>query len=494
MRILIATSEAVPFAKTGGLADVSSGLAKALDSSGHDVTLMMPCYRKLIKESNRGEAFAEIRVPLRNVILTANLYRTTLPGSDVEVILVDQPEFFDRPKLYNDEHGDYHDNAERFIFLSRAIVEHATTLGRFDIIHANDWQTSLVPALVLNERQTHGAFGDTGTVLTIHNMAFQGSFPAHRFPLTGLPGQFFTWQNLEFYGGLNMLKGAISLSDMVTTVSPTYAREICHPDFGYGLDPALLGRGEDLVGILNGIDPTVWNPATDTHIAENYDVSSVHEGKPVCKAALQQEFGLPQDPDSIIFGMVSRLTDQKGLDLITAKADEILQARVQFAFLGTGDPYFEQLLSDIRGRYPDKVGLHIGFDEGLAHRIEAGSDIYFMPSRFEPCGLNQMYSLAYGTVPIVHTVGGLADSIVDASTREIEAGRATGFQFSTYDANEFLNAVWHATGIYQHKRESWNMLIENGMRQDFTWNSSADQYVSVYKRAIENARMRRIKA
>ncbi len=485
MNILIASSEAVPFAKTGGLADVASGLSKALAEIGHEVTLIMPCHRRFIKEEQRGDSIAEIKIDLRNTTFVANIRQTTLPGSHVKVILVDQPQFFDRDALYNEGPTDYPDNAERFIFFSKAVVEYAATLGHPDIIHANDWQTGLIPALVTHERN-NGRFLNTGTVLTIHNMAFHGWFPDYQMELTGLPSSYFNWKQMEAWGQLNLLKTGITMADMVTTVSPSYAREICRPEYGYGLDPVLLERGDTLVGILNGVDTQVWNPAVDQKIAANYTADTFQTGKPKCKQALQNEMGLAEDEDAFLLGMVTRLTDQKGLDLIVEKADQILQARVQFAFLGTGDKHHEEALNALRARHPGKVGVYIGFKDDLAHRIEAGSDAYLMPSLFEPCGLNQMYSLIYGTVPIVHAVGGLADSIVDADMTNVQNQTATGFQFFHYDAETFLQTVWTAIGLYQHYRTIWNQIAITGMQRDSSWSSSAAEYVKVYERARGN--------
>lgn len=485
MRILMASSEAVPYAKTGGLADVATGLSKSLSKAGHDVTLVLPLHRRFIPEGKRGEPVALIRVDMRQATISATVRRSLLPGTNVEVLLVDQPNFFDRPSLYTEQGTDYADNAERFIFFSRAVFEIAQTLVRPNIIHVNDWQTSLVPALVHHDRSLSGRFAQTGTVLTIHNMAFHGHFPAWQMELTGLPREYFNWRQMEFYGGLNLLKSGIALADMVTTVSPTYAREICRPENGYGLDPMLLERGDTLVGILNGVDLQEWNPQIDRFLSNRYDAQSVTEGKPLCKAALQQELGLIASPTSMLMGMVSRLTDQKGLDLITARADDLLRADVQLAFLGTGDRWFEDAIRSLVHRYPGRVAAKIGFDEGLAHRIEAGCDVYLMPSRFEPCGLNQQYSLIYGTPPVVHAVGGLVDSVVDATDENLAAGTATGVHFREYNPDAYMAAVWHAFGLYTHRPEDFRKMVTAGMARDSSWNRSAEQYLGVYQRAVE---------
>lgn len=488
MRIMMVASEAVPFAKTGGLADVSTGLSKALAEAGHEVTLVMPCYTKFIQEADRGTLIGEVRVNFPSTSVDANVLETSIPDSQVKVLLIDRPSFFDRNGLYVENGHDYGDNAERFLFFSRAAVEVARTFFVPEVIHANDWQTGLVPGLILQERENQGRLGGVATVFTIHNMAFHGQFPSVQMMNTGLAARYFNWEQLEYFHQLNLLKGGIAMADRVTTVSPTYAREICTPEFGYGLDPVLENRGADLVGILNGVDMKIWNPATDPHLAQNYSIANYRQGKAACKAALQRELGLAENPNALVFGLVSRLTDQKGLDLITQKATQILGANVQFAFLGTGDPHYERVLTDLHHQFPERVAAVIGFDDGLAHRIEAGADAYLMPSRFEPCGLNQQYSLIYGTPPLVHAVGGLADSVVDPNRHTLDSGTATGFKFDQYNADLFLETVWRAVGMFQHHHEDWHKLVLNGMTRDSSWNRSAQEYVDVYHQAIASLR------
>lgn len=487
MRILMVSSEAVPYAKTGGLADVATGLSKALADAGHDVTLVLPLYRRTIPEARRGEPVAIVGVDLRNSTVKATVRRSLLPGTSIEVLLVDQPTFFDRRSLYTENGVDYPDNAERFIFFSRAALEIAQTLVRPNIIHVNDWQTALIPGLIRHQRSLGGRFINSGTVLTIHNMAFHGQFPGWQMELTGLPEEYFNWQQMEYYGHLNLLKTGISMADMVTTVSPTYAREICQPEFGCGLDPLLLQRGVSLVGILNGVDTGEWNPERDEHLPQTYSAETVATGKAACKAALQKEMGLHIHPRAMLLGMISRLTDQKGLDLISARADEILQADVQMVFLGSGDRWFEDFLRSLQHRYPGKVAVQIGFNEPLAHRIEAGADAYLMPSRFEPCGLNQQYSLLYGTLPIVHAVGGLMDSVTDATAENLEQQRATGFVFPHDNSDEFIGAIWRAVGLYHHHPERWDQMVQTAMSQDLSWRRSAQDYLNVYERALAAA-------
>lgn len=488
MRILLVSSEAVPFAKTGGLADVATGLAKALANEGNDVVLAIPCYRRFILDLARGEKIGQVEVQLRSRRVQADIYETFLDDSPLRVWLVDQPNYFDRGSLYTEGGMDYADNAERFLFFSRAILEAARNLYLLpQVIHANDWQTGLVPAIVREQLRHSTDYARTGTVFTIHNMAFHGSFPFSDMELTGMPQKYFNWRQMEFYGRLNLLKTGIAFADMVTTVSPTYAREICTSEYGYGLDPALMDCGDRLVGILNGVDPEAWNPEIDPLISEHYTAQSVGPGKAACKAALQKDLGLAPRPEAMLLGMISRLTDQKGFDLIADKAEAMLQANLQLVFLGNGEERYEKLLRDLQERYPGKVSATIGYNERLAHRIEAASDAYLMPSRFEPCGLNQQYSLVYGTPPIVHSVGGLADSVIDATDENIWAGTANGFVFTKYKSEAFIEAVWRAVGMFQHRQDDWQRLIQHGMNQDLSWTSSASKYLEVYQRAIRMA-------
>lgn len=486
MKIVNASSEAIPFAKTGGLADVASGLSKALSAAGNDVTLILPYYRRVTPQHLVGDSLGQITVKVGEKNADATLFAGRMPGSSLRVILIDKPDYFDRGALYTEKGHDYHDNCERFVFFSRAVLEAARTLDlKPDVFHAHDWQTGLIPALVRTEWRKQPGCEQTAAVYTIHNMAFQGKFPWWDMRLTGMSWEYFTWQQMEYYGDLNLMKTGIVFSDITTTVSPTYAKEICRPDYGYGLDSVLSLRGNRLVGILNGVDTDEWNPETDKYLPVKYTLSNFAEGKAACKKALQQEFGLPQRAEAMVFGMVSRLTDQKGLDLIIAKAEELLKADIQLFFLGTGDVRTENALHELAHRFAQKVGVRIGFDEGLAHRIEAGADAYLMPSRFEPCGLNQMYSMAYGTPPIVMNVGGLADSVTDTTAETLMNGTATGFKFTTYTPEAFLSAVWKCVGCFLHDRVGWSKLVENGMTRDWSWKRGAADFTQAYQRAMQ---------
>lgn len=496
LRIVIASSEAVPFSKTGGLADVSGALAKALDALGHDVVLILPDYT-VLRQNNRSlppiyETGLKVTIPMNGRPMTCTISWTTLPGSQARVLLVRQPEYFDRRHLYQEQGHGYIDNCERFCFFSRVIPELCRQMVlRPDIVHCNDWQTGLIPALIHSQYAPIHGFQSTATVMTLHNMAYQGRFWHFDMPLTGMDWRYFNYHHLETWGDLNLLKTGIAFADQVTTVSPTYAREICTPEGGYGLDGLLSHRTSDLTGILNGIDDDTWNPASDSFLPERYNASTWQQGKATCKDHLQKRLKLPHRPDIPVLGMVSRMADQKGFDLVMASAERLLSQDLQMVFLGTGDPHYEVQLRELAHRYPDKVAAEIGFDESLAHQIEAGSDIFLMPSRFEPCGLNQMYSLKYGTVPVVRKVGGLADSVIDLNGDSDSLKSATGFVFSEYSREQFANTVERAIRTYSDKT-TWHQLIANGMSSDFSWTRSAARYVEIYHKAISRVASRRI--
>lgn len=485
MRIVLTSSEAVPFAKTGGLADVTTALAKALARASHQVWLVLPHYPALPSMRNHSVEATDqtLEIPVGTKHVAGTILRAELPDSDVEVLLIDQPDYFSRAGLYQENGEDYIDNCARFVFLSRAVMETIRALDlQPDVIHANDWQTGLVPALLRIEYQQLPGFQETASTFTIHNMAFQGQFWHWDMELTGLDWKYFNWRQMEFFGHLNLLKTGVVFADMITAVSPTYAQEIQTPEFGCGLDGVLHTHREKLVGILNGVDTEVWNPATDRNLVQNYDVRTLRDGKAACKAALQKRLGLPQKSDIPLLAMISRMTEQKGFDLIAASAETMLELDLQVAFLGTGDEEFEQFIRELVERVPEKAAAVIGFDEALAHQMEAGADIYLMPSRFEPCGLNQMYSMAYGAVPIVHAIGGLADSVVDATAEHLAAGTANGFRFEVYRAEELLRQIRRAIELYE-ERSVWEQLVHAGMEHDWSWSRSAAEYVEVYRRA-----------
>ena len=494
MRLVLISSEAVPYSKTGGLADVTTALAKALAAAGHAVTLILPHYGRVQAKNGRPPASLDgprFPVPLGDATVEAGSGWDVLPapggpagpGAEVTVRFVDRPEYFDRPGLYGDPAGDYRDNAERFLFFSRAALELTKRLAlRPHAVHAHDWQTGAVPAMLAEDYRGTPGFEDTGSVFTIHNLAFQGQFPHWDMRLTGLDWRLFHYTQFEHHGGVNLLKAGISLADKVTTVSPSYAAEITTEAGGYGLEGALTARGGDLTGVLNGVDPAEWGPAADPHLPANYTAADWKAGKAACAAALRKEMKL-DDGDGPLFGMISRMTDQKGFDLIAGCAEELLATGARFALLGTGDPRYEGFVRHLANRHPGRVAATVGFDNGLAHRIEAGCDAYLMPSLYEPCGLNQMYSLAYGTVPVVHAVGGLADTVVDAAPEALEAGTANGFAFGSPTPTDLWEAVSRAVECYVDAPGTWDELVKNGMAADHSWEASAAKYVELYESA-----------
>lgn len=494
LRIVLAASEAVPFSKTGGLADVAGALAGSLSHLGHDVVLILPDYfpirqaagDRIPKVAETGLRFS---IPMNGRSMTATVNWCTLNGGAVRVFLVRQPEYFDRQQLYQEHGHDYVDNCERFCFFSRSVMEICRQMVlRPDIIHCNDWQTGVIPGLLATQYADRTGFEATASVFTLHNMAFQGRFWHLDVPLTGISWKYFNYHYMESWGELNLLKTGISFADSITTVSPTYAEEICTAEGAFGLDALLRMRKSDLTGILNGIDAEVWNPATDPSLPAKYSAADPVAGKSVCKLHLQQRMGLAVRPQTPLCGMISRMTDQKGFDLISAAADRLLSQDLQLVFLGTGDPVYENRIRQLAERFPEKVAAFIGFDDALAHQIEAGADIFLMPSRFEPCGLNQMYSLRYGTVPVVRRVGGLADSVVNYNSQNIDS--ATGFVFSGYDGDLLAETLERAMAAFR-RPEDWKKLIHNGMTADFSWDRSAARYVDIYCQAIAKIPLRR---
>ena len=480
MRVVYASSEAAPFAKTGGLADVAGALPPALARAGADTAVFIPLYAKC-RESGLSMEKTGVRlnVSVGGMMVDAGIWRSDIGG--VPVYLVEQDGFFDRPELYGTIYGDYPDNMERFAFFSRAVIEAVNALAmKPDVFHVNDWQTALIPVYAKTVYENRKLFRHVPCLLTIHNMTYQGMFPAQRFPLLGLDWRLFNWREMEFYGRINLLKGGIVFSEAVSTVSRKYAEEITAPEYGAGLDGVLRERSGDLYGIINGVDYAVWNPSSDVLIPARYDADSLH-GKAKCKKALQKEMGLPVKKGVPLIGMVGRLVDQKGLDIFSAALDGILKLGVQTVVLGTGMEHYHRVLTRTAAASPEKLAVKIGFDNGLAHRIEAGCDMFLMPSRFEPCGLNQLYSLRYGTVPIVHAVGGLADTVKDWDASD---GAATGFCFHDYSPSALLEALRRALALYARPRE-WRRLMVSGMKQDWSWNRSASEYMSLYSRILE---------
>jgi starch synthase len=478
--ILMVASEATPWAKTGGLADVVGALPAALDRLGHHVTTVLPRYRSVhVPESathDRPVRIGSLDIQTRFHVITESPRR--------RVVFVDVPRYFDRPGLYGDASGDYPDNAERFALLSTAALDfaqHDAAGRRVDVVHAHDWQGGLAPTLLATWPGRWPALSSAGRVFTIHNLAYQGLFPRDMVPALGLPREVFHIDRGEFWGKFSVLKAGINDSDEITTVSPTYARETQTRAFGSGLEGVLAARADRYTGILNGIDADVWNPATDRFLPARYDAGDL-TGKRICKRVLLERFHLPVGDDALhrpLMGMVSRLVDQKGLDLFEAAAPSLVELDATGVFLGSGESRYEALLRRLAAAHPVRVGVHIGFDEPLSHLIEAGSDMFLMPSRFEPCGLNQMYSLRYGTVPIVHAVGGLDDTIQPYTAR---ARRANGFKFHEPTPEALVRTVRQAVRLYRD-RHAWQRLMLQGMTEDHSWAPPAKEYVKVYRRA-----------
>jgi starch synthase len=477
MKIAFAASECVPFSKTGGLADVVGALPPALAALGHDVTVYLPKYRQT-KLTNATTVIRSITVPFDD------RYRfcSVLDGgihSGVRFYFIDYPAYFDRDALYGTPIGDYRDNAERFALYSRAVLEAAKILGVPDILHGHDWQSALVPILLRSLYDDDPAFHDVATVLTIHNIGYQGLFPPDTLPLLMLPWDLFTISKLEFYGKVNFLKGALVFSDFITTVSKRYSQEIQTAEYGFGLEGVLRARSATVSGILNGVDYQEWSPETDKFTVAHYSPEDL-SGKAACKQDLLAEFGVVNGNSALpVIGIVSRFAAQKGFDLISQVADRLAREDMIVVVLGTGDKEYEELFRRLNKQYPQKFAVKIAYDNKIAHKIEAGADMFLMPSRYEPCGLNQIYSLKYGTVPVVRATGGLDDTIEpwDPNTR-----RGTGFKFSEYTGEALLATVRAALLAYRDK-ESWRTLMRNGMSKDFSWTTAAREYVRVYERA-----------
>ncbi|NIS73711.1 MAG: glycogen synthase GlgA [Deltaproteobacteria bacterium] len=480
MKVLVVSSEIVPFAKTGGLADVTGTLPKVLRRKGVEVDCILPKYKTVTEGNHRLEPVgSRIKVPIGNREEEGNILVTRL-NDDVNFYLVQNERYFNRDFLYGTNEGDYVDNAERFIFFSRAVLEFLVhNQMRYDIIHANDWQTGLIPVYLKTIYSGHDVFSKIASVLTIHNLGYQGLFWSHDMPLTGLGWEMYTPQALEFYGKINFLKGGLVFSDVLNTVSETYAKEIQTEEFGFGLEGVLYGERDNLFGILNGVDYEIWSPETDPHIKANYRPDDL-SGKLVCKKDLLDEYGFSSETETPVVGIISRLVAQKGFDILYEIGSKLAGLDVRFVVLGTGERKYEEFFREMASRYPSKFGVKIAYDDVIAHKIEAGADMLLMPSRYEPCGLNQIYSLKYGTVPIVRNTGGLADTVVDIDE---QPGRGTGFKFYQYDSALLFETVARALSWY-HKKEDWKKMMIRGMGQDFSWDVSASQYLDLYKTAL----------
>jgi starch synthase len=478
LHVAFAASEMVPFIKTGGLADVAAALPKALGRLGHRLTVFVPRYGPIAFPP--GDLVGSVHVPVDRLPRSAGFYRRQGdPG--VQVVFVEHPPFFDRPFPYGADGRDYPDNASRFAFFARACLEYFRARGeRPDVFHAHDWQAGLVPVYLKAFYWSDPTLARTPSVFTIHNLAYQGNFGMDTLATLGLPAHLGTPEGLEFYGQISYLKGAVVFAEALSTVSPEYAREIQTPAYGHGMDGVLRSRAEDLVGILNGVDYDEWDPSVDGYIVRRYSASALG-GKAACKADVLRQFGLPATPELPLTGVISRLVYDKGLDLVLAAGEELVRRPLRLIVLGTGESVIEQGLRALAARAPDRVAARFVYDAALAHKIEAGADLFLMPSRSEPCGLTQMYSLRYGTVPIVRATGGLVDTVEPYDPR---TGKGTGFRFDAATPSALLAALDHALAVYRDRR-AWRRLMQSGMSRDFGWERSAEQYVELYRRAIE---------
>jgi len=478
MKIAMIASEANPFAKTGGLADVLGTLSVALERLGHEVTVILPAYRCVLQgDFALQETGTTVTVPVADRQEEGGILQATI-GKTVSACLIRADRYFDREFLYGTATADYPDNAERFTFFCRAALEWLRR-SPADIIHAHDWQAALAIVFLKTQAARYRETAAAKTVFTIHNLGFQGILPPDAWDVFNLDKVFFTPQFLEFYDQINLLKGALVFADKLTTVSPTYAQEIMTTAQGFGLEGIIRQRAADLVGILNGVDYSQWNPWTDAFIAHHYGEKSLAI-KDDCKKSLCQTIGLPDRPATPLIAMISRLTAQKGCDLVESIFDKLMELDLQFVLLGSGEPRFENFFRAAAARFGDRVAVRIGFDERLAHQIEAGADLFLMPSLYEPCGLNQMYSLKYGTPPIVSAVGGLKDSVQDCDTA-LTTG--TGFVLTRHDADGLLDAIHRGLSAYS-KKKTWTALRRRAMAMDFSWERSARLYNDLYKSLV----------
>lgn len=482
MRILLASSEVYPYSKTGGLADMVGSLAKTLAHGGHRVGIVTPLYAGI---RERFPQLKRIDLPLEFPLGSQQVRGETWslePIEGLSVYFVDQPGFYQRADLYQNEGTDYPDNAERFIFLSKAAAHLALHLPwEPEVMHLHDWQTSPAALLLQHQRRLAGQGSTPGTCLTIHNLAYQGLFPAAKYALMNLPGDYFTPNGVEFYGQMSCLKAGIVYADVITTVSPRYAREITTEESGCGLDGLLRQRNTSLVGILNGVDYEEWNTISDAYVRHPYSAADL-SGKAANKLELQKEFGLPVDASIPLFGNIGRLAEQKGVELLLGALEEMLSTGLQFVAVGSGSSAFQRAYQELARRFPTQVSVHIGFDEGRSHRIEAGCDFFLMPSRFEPCGLNQMYGLRYGTIPIVRTTGGLDDTVVDIRD---DAAKANGIKFIEYSATALAKGIRKALTLYAEP-ELLHRYRQHAMTADFSWNRTVGEYLKVYQKAQDH--------
>ena len=476
MNIAFVASEGVPFSKTGGLADVVGALPRALASLGHQISVYLPLYRQT-KISEPATAVRSVTVPFDDQYRFSSVVSGGRQGN-IQYYFVEYPPYFDRDALYGTAAGDYPDNAERFALFCRTVLEASKILGVPQIFHCHDWQSALIPVLLRTIYTEDPAFRDVGTVFTIHNMGYQGLFAPETLPLLMLPWDLFTISKMEFFGQVNFLKGALTYSDYVTTVSRKYSQEIQTAEYGFGLEGVLRDRASTVTGILNGVDYDEWSPQTDKFTAAKYTPQDL-SGKTKDKQDLLAAFGIQNaDPKLPVIGIVSRFAAQKGFDLISQIADRLAREEMIMVILGSGDKPYEEMFLRLNKQFPNKISVKVAYNNEIAHKIEAGADMFLMPSRYEPCGLNQIYSLKYGTVPIVRATGGLDDTIEPWDAR---TGKGTGFKFSEYNGESLLLTIKSALQAFRDQT-SWQVLMRNGMSKDFSWNASAREYGKIYEK------------
>lgn len=478
MRIVFAASECVPYVNTGGLADVLGALPREVARQGHHVTTYLPFYRQIsAKMKERVVAIPSLTIPFQYY----NRFVTVLDGGvqdGVQYYFIDCPELFDREYIYATLTGDYQDNWERFGLFSRAVLESAKVLGAPDVFHAHDWETALIPVYLRTSYYFDPLLRSAGTLLTVHNAGFQGWFPPVTVERLLLPWDIYTPDRAEHYNTLNLLKGGVVYSDMVSTVSKKYAEEIQTAEFGSGLEGIFQKRANDLHGILNGIDTVKWDPATDGNIAAHFTADNL-EGKAHCRRDVLHAFGLSHaNDDTPVLGIVSRFSTQKGFDLLAEIADELAAAEMVLVVLGDGEPYYENLFHQLQERHPGKVSVRVPYDRTLAHKVEAGADAFLMPSHYEPCGLGQLYALRYGTIPIVRATGGLDEAVAEWNP---ETHEGTGFKFHGYEPGDFLAAIRRAVTLFRGDKDGWRKLVRNAMAEDHSWVKPAGEYIKLYE-------------
>ncbi|HJM83300.1 MAG TPA: glycogen synthase GlgA [Nitrospinota bacterium] len=481
LSIAFVASEATPFAKTGGLADVAGSLPPALAKLGHKVSLFIPLYKEVDRARHKiPDRGHKLQVQVSARVIDAHYKKIKWRG--VNVYFIESDGHFHRHGLYGLTDGAHPDNSERFsLFCMATLLALKKEQITLDVIHVNDWQSALVPVYLSQLFSSDKTLGKVATVLTVHNIGYQGIFNPLEWHLLGLDFSLFNMHNLEFYGNINFLKGGLIHTNIITTVSSTYAKEIQTKDGGYGLDSVLRNRSKDVFGVVNGIDTDQWNPKIDETIPQNFEIANM-DGKKKCKESLLNEFGFPKGENPLIV-MITRLAEQKGVDIGLVAIDQAISKGINFALLGSGSTQYEELAKSLKYKYPDNVFIHIGFDEALAHRMIAGADMFFMPSRYEPCGLTQMYSLAYGTVPIVRATGGLNDTVSEYSS---DTKTGVGFKFSKYSTEAAFKKIEEAVTLYRNCPNIWNKMVINGMKEDNSWASSAKEYLKLYKVAIKH--------